>query len=1035
MGNLLSSSNSTPESKNDTTLKTPNPPMPGQTLFLYNDNIPQKTFRSGLNLPPLKVPITSGIVGYYDVSTFINNTWYDISGSNNNATQLGGTFIINNNYLSGTTSSSIIFPTAILPQTYTLITLAKYTGSGNGRIFQGATQNWLSGFWGGKSGVAFHNGWLTQYSTSEFGNNWLLSVDQNNSYRGNVNNLTNPNSKISQQTYDNLAINTGAHPAETSNWDIAMIAVYNRSLSADEITLLENWIMSQYPELLNGLTEAVSIKPITTPVSTGLIGYYDSTGYINGVWQDLSGSNNHVFNINGTITKVGNYLTGTTATNIIFPDDILPATYTLFTVAKYTGGDNQRIFQGATQNWLSGFWNGNSGVAHHNGWITSTVNQFNNDWVLSTDQNDSYRANTNFLTTAPPPSGAATYDILSINAGASPNEISNWAIALIAVFNRTLTISEIVTMENWIMNKYPSLFSNWIETINIQTVKTPIMNGLIGYYDSNSFIGSIWEDLSGANNHVYRINGSIKKSNDDTYLTGDTSSNIIFPPKILPENYTLFTVAKYNGSTKGRIFQGMTQNWLSGFWSNKSGVNYHNGWLTQSSSSVFGDSWVLSTDQNNFYRANGKDLSINSISGTTTWDNISINTGAYPTETSNWAVALVMVYNRKLSSSEISTVENYIISTYSHILGDLVNSMQANMTRVYISGLYGIAPWASASNFIDSSAFWIWNTPNASLGAPINTSSNPVILTQVYYNNTSSPINAIIYAIVDDHATFYLNGIQVGSKFSAGWNSNYTSIPVSIPPGENLFQFNCINDSGSAGLIASVISKNTILFNTDYTWYCVANQTLNIPSPLIQLLLQNDINNTYNNTKYPITMNGQAQFTTIAGKKCIQFPNSMSNYISFPFPNTKQFTFCYWMYAIDNPYYTVASITNNGFNPSFQCDIGNPNGQPSPPSTIRIIISAPVQWTIATQYTFNYVGIWTHITYTYDQSTFAAQLFVNGALVLSGQGSGAFAYNPTTFILGRSGDNGRAFNGYMYNYNYFDSILSTVDIQQIYNIN
>lgn len=386
-------------------------------------------------------------------------------------------------------------------------------------------------------------------------------------------------------------------------------------------------------------------------------------------------------------------------------------------------------------------------------------------------------------------------------------------------------------------------------------------------------------------------------------------------------------------------------------------------------------------------------------------------------------VSVINSNNKILFNSNYSWLSSPAHASVSQIL--CYNS-NLKATSVYEAGQYGMGPWGNRSDSLTSSK-WIWYTPNSHVDAEKN--DQPVYIYTVYYNDSSFPINASLIFECDDVAVVLLNGKNIGNN-GGNWEAVIT-IQITLIPGQNTLVFQAKNGGGPTGLAVVIISGSKVILSSDASWYYLKNsyidtpyQYLNLGTPLIQLLLQNDTNNTYINGKYLITMNGQAKFTAIDGKQCIQFPNSMSNYISFPFPNNKQFTFCYWVYAIDNSYYTIASITNSGFNPSFQCDIGG--------NTIMIFISSPTQWTIAAKYTFNYVGKWTHIAYTYDQTTFVAQLYINGSFALNAQGRGAFAYNPTTCILGRSGDRGRAFNGYMYNYNYFSNILTSSQISQIY---
>jgi len=171
------------------------------------------------------------------------------------------------------------------------------------------------------------------------------------------------------------------------------------------------------------------------------------------------------------------------------------------------------------------------------------------------------------------------------------------------------------------------------------------------------------------------------------FLYGTTTDGLQFPTSVMDtsSDYTLFHVARYynpTGSpTRKRIFDGVTSNWLSGFHDGKSGIAYHNGWLTQTSEDIHGDNWLISTDQKDLYRSNGVDRTTTG-SGSTSRQ-LSINYGHYTGERSDWAVAEVIVYNRELSSSEYLSIESYLTTKYfrndiiassGEISGMLINS-------------------------------------------------------------------------------------------------------------------------------------------------------------------------------------------------------------------------------------------------------------------------------------------------------------------------------------------------------------------------
>lgn len=193
------------------------------------------------------------------------------------------------------------------------------------------------------------------------------------------------------------------------------------------------------------------------------------------------------------------------------------------------------------------------------------------------------------------------------------------------------------------------------------------IQGLSGRYTAQSFNdqGNSWADLSPMQNHIVDVKGNLKKTED--YVYGSTSVGLKFPIEVfgLDNAYTMFYVARYNGSTKKRIFDGTNNNWLSGFWAGRTGVAHHKGWLTQSSTAVHGPhAWVIATDAPNKYRTYGEDrVTDQSVYNSTS--QITVNMGAnYEGESSDWAIKEVIFYNRLLNLSEIERVESYLIKTY-----------------------------------------------------------------------------------------------------------------------------------------------------------------------------------------------------------------------------------------------------------------------------------------------------------------------------------------------------------------------------------
>jgi hypothetical protein len=197
----------------------------------------------------------SGLVGWYLPQNWNGSTWVDASGSGNDttskvgtinysATQSGGGATNSFPILYGDTSTKINFPSAICPSTYTLVYVTRYYSSQTGRILDSQSNNWLSGHWSGKSGLAYHGAWLTQTTSDIHGSNWVLGVDQNSLFRHKSANVGWSQHTGGAGYYPNLRL--GSQGYEPSNWQCAEICVYNRHLSSTEYTKVADYMEKKF---------------------------------------------------------------------------------------------------------------------------------------------------------------------------------------------------------------------------------------------------------------------------------------------------------------------------------------------------------------------------------------------------------------------------------------------------------------------------------------------------------------------------------------------------------------------------------------------------------------------------------------------------------------------------------------------------------------------------------------------------------------------------------------------------------------------
>ena len=207
-------------------------------------------------------------------------------------------------------------------------------------------------------------------------------------------------------------------------------------------------------------------------------------------------------------------------------------------------------------------------------------------------------------------------------------------------------------------------------------MSTPPVAGYVGWYKGDGWTTSGWTNAANsATNKVTNFTGSITTGYDPTngqlYVCGSSTTTMTLPFTwaTTTSPYTFFHVARYNGSTRGRIFTGETVNWLSGFHGYgdvvaKTGVAHHNGWLTQPTLNQFDQNmWLVSSDRPANYRANGIDKTVSVITGCAP-EAIKINKWPGAAEPSDWAVAEMIVYNSTLSEADVLLVENYLMTKH-----------------------------------------------------------------------------------------------------------------------------------------------------------------------------------------------------------------------------------------------------------------------------------------------------------------------------------------------------------------------------------
>ena len=212
---------------------------------------------------------------------------------------------------------------------------------------------------------------------------------------------------------------------------------------------------------------------------------------------------------------------------------------------------------------------------------------------------------------------------------------------------------------------------------------------LLGWYQADNWNGSNWIDSSGNGRtltETWQPSNIVKSTSYSaemgatklfTTLHANANGGIRFPSDfdLTPNSYTLFYVARRYGQTsggdealRGRIFDGLGENWLSGFWYGSAGVAYHNGDLAPISVDIHGNNWFIGTDQYSLYRSNGVTRGTSGSGTVSSSTTLTLHYGNYAGpnggEDSTWVVSEVIFYNRQINSTEYGLIEGYLANKY-----------------------------------------------------------------------------------------------------------------------------------------------------------------------------------------------------------------------------------------------------------------------------------------------------------------------------------------------------------------------------------
>ena len=240
------------------------------------------------------------------------------------------------------------------------------------------------------------------------------------------------------------------------------------------------------------------------------------------------------------------------------------------------------------------------------------------------------------------------------------------------------------------------------EASNIAVLPRP--GNIVGRYNATSLKGNKWNDLSGKGNHITseKIKGTLSKGEGfkGEYVKGTKDDGFTLPQQFENNHWSFFAVARYGSEeNQQRIFVSgetgqvgntdINYNWLIGHHEGKTGVAHYgntkttngtseSGWVYESKpnnnnpKSIHGiRPWIRITAQHNYFATDGKSRSTNFSFDTARQQpnnnpkSIGINVGQNKdTESSDWNVYEILVYDTYLDDVDREKVDNYLKEKY-----------------------------------------------------------------------------------------------------------------------------------------------------------------------------------------------------------------------------------------------------------------------------------------------------------------------------------------------------------------------------------
>lgn len=531
--------------------------------------------------------------------------------------------------------------------------------------------------------------------------------------------------------------------------------------------------------------------------SDGLIGRYTSDSWTGSVWQDTSGADNHITSITnpGSIVKSGQFIYGGTTTSMTFPAAVITSSnYTLFHVAKYNGANKKRILTAAWSDPDLVFEVGPQ-LGTTSGW-TSTGGTAPT-WNVST--------NDNYVQFSPGNVTSGSASCQHLNYGSKTFNLGTKGFSATCRFMFTGTLgsferifdfgsgadnNNILCTRNFTYNTMRFHIANGSTNATCDATYTFSQNTIYN-------IAVVYNPAITSNGTMYfYVNGTLQQTLVPSFKAVDRTVAYTYVGRSswssdAALNGNIYSLKVYNRVLSAAEITAASQfpstNWLSGYYNGMSGYAYHGNTQITSALDRHGTNWVISTDQNTLYRS----LTANRVAFAP-----STNTLAFPmtltingnaSEASDWAIACIMAFNRKLSLAECLMVEDYLASRYA-IAVPIQEGLACSLDAAdYVSGTDGTT-WRDRSpngyNFTlsSSSAFVSGSQPYINFDSIIATRTaiplppSPAVITLVMFvqlSNVNTKYRALCRGATSSYLLTNINSNSFGYYITGTTNTFY----------------------------------------------------------------------------------------------------------------------------------------------------------------------------------------------------------------------------------------------------------------------